>query len=117
MKKTIIISMIVLMLTISIAIAKEWRTYGLAEITADGAAMTELCYIGYVEIITDGTNDAKVILYDNASAASGTVIFEGTVTGSCHFGGHEWTNPRRCANGIYVDITGTGASCIIGIAR
>ena len=83
------------------------------EQTSDGAVATIGGYIAGVEIITDGTNDVKLILYDNASAASGTVLFEGTVLGGSHFGGRVWSYPVIYDNGIYADITGTGASYIV----
>lgn len=35
-----------------------------------------------VLLITDGANDASIIVYDNANAASGKVLFKGTVAGS-----------------------------------
>lgn len=86
---------------------------GSGEKTSDGSIASARCYISSVQIITDGTNDAKLILYDNASAASGTVITEMTVTGTGHFGGRYWAPERLCINGIYADITGTGASYIV----
>jgi hypothetical protein len=33
--------------------------------------------------------------------------------GTNHFGSKVWANPRKCSNGIYLSITGTGASCVI----
>jgi len=53
------------------------------------------------------------VLYDNASAASGTKLAEITVKGSDNYGGRNWQLPVRCVNGVYADLTGTGASCIV----
>lgn len=83
------------------------------EQTADGVISSAACYLTGVQIITDGTNDAKLILYDNASAATGSVLLEMTVTGGNNYGGRNWMFPVRCVNGIYADITGTGASYIV----
>jgi hypothetical protein len=86
---------------------------GSGEKTADTAIHNGKCYITNIEIITDGTNDAKVILYDNGTGASGTVIREITVAGGDNYGGWNWIFPRQCNSGIYGDVTGTGASFIV----
>lgn len=83
------------------------------EKTADAAVSATDVYMTAVTIITDGTNDAKLILYDNASAASGTVLLEMTIAGGDNYGGRVWTYPLKCWNGIYGDIAGTGASYIV----
>ena len=70
-------------------------------------------FITAIEIITDGTNNAKVICYDNDSAASGTVLLEMTVLGGNHFGGRNWSYPVHYADGIYCAGTGTGNSYIV----
>lgn len=86
----------------------------LGEFTADGAVWANGSgRLAGVTVITDKTNDATVILYDNASAASGTKLFEGACPGtedSKHF---NFTHPVSFKNGMYLDITGTGASCIV----
>jgi hypothetical protein len=98
---------------LSMSLVFMGASIGSGEKTADAVISAATCYISSIQVITDGTNDAKVILYDNASAASGTVICELTVSGSANFGGRYW-NPRRlCINGIFADVTGTGASYII----
>jgi hypothetical protein len=83
------------------------------EKTADAAITATGGYITGITVITDGTNDAKAIIYDNASAASGTVIEEITIMGSANFGGRNFVYPVQFTNGLYLDISGTGASCII----
>ena len=83
------------------------------EKTADAAIYADNCVMTSVHIITDGTNNAKVILYDNASAASGTVLFEMTVIGGDNYGSKSWVFPVEFINGIYADVSGTGASYII----
>ena len=66
---------------------------------------------GFV-LLTDGTNDATIVIYDNASAASGKILFKAKVTGSENFGGI--VNLKvKAVNGIYASITGTGAEFIV----
>lgn len=81
--------------------------------TSDAAVLASPGWFCGVEIVTDGTNAATVIVYDNASAASGTVLFKGTVAGASNFGGATYDIPVRAPNGIYVDVTGTNAAYII----
>jgi len=68
-----------------------------------------------IQIATDGTNDATVIAYDVAasgSAAAGNKIFEFTVAGAHNYGGRDWSVPVRFTNGLYITVSGTGASFI-----
>lgn len=74
------------------------------------------CYLHGVDLISDGVNDPKVVLYDNASAASGTVLAElsfdvsvsGKFTKLLVF-----AKGIRCDYGIWAVVTGTGAKAII----
>lgn len=91
---------------------------GSAVVTEDGAAVTGTnVYITALTTITDGTNDATCLLYDNASAASGTVIAKDWVPGALIANRLVWTYPRKVNAGIYVDLTGTGANCIVEYLR
>jgi hypothetical protein len=91
---------------------------GSAVLTEDGAAATGAnVYITALTVITDGTNNATVVLYDSASAASGTVIAELWVPGALISDRQVWTFPRKVSAGIYADLTGTGASCIVEYMR
>lgn len=78
-----------------------------AAIATTGGALTG------VLVLTDGTNDATIVVYDHASAASGTVLFKGKVAGASNFGGATFEVPLRYSNGVYADVTGTGANYII----
>jgi len=77
----------------------------------DGSAL-----ITALQVVTDGTNDGKLIVYDNTSAA-GTVINEFTVTGASHYGGRVFIPPIEAQTGIYCDISGTGATYFVEYAR
>ena len=64
--------------------------------------------------IADGTNQATVTVYDNASAASGTVLAQVIVDATLTY--QDMHLPGEgviCNSGIYVDVTGTGANYII----
>ena len=66
-----------------------------------------------VLIITDGTNAATLTLYDNNSAASGTVVFKAVVAGSVNSAYFPFPNPLRTNAGLYAAVSGTGASYVL----
>jgi len=82
------------------------------ELTADAQAVNGKGTLKAVQVITDGTNDATVILYDN-TAASGKKVFEGTCPGGEDSRLFDFSYPPNFKTGLYLDITGTGASCIV----
>ena len=64
--------------------------------------------------MTGGTNDATLIIYDNASAASGTELFKVVVTGAND--GAYFELPEggiRAKNGLYADVTTAGGGAYI----
>jgi hypothetical protein len=67
-----------------------------------------------LQVIADGTNAATVILYDNASAASGNVLAKIIVDAGATYESMTWDAPIDALNGIYLDISGTGAECVVG---
>lgn len=113
MKKKLLALILVLSFLIPTFVIAGEHSIGSGEKTSDAAVVATSCKITSLGVFTDGTNDAKVVLYDNASAASGAVIWECTVNGGDHYGGRDWNFPRLCFNGIYADVTGTGASYIV----
>ena len=68
----------------------------------------------YVKVITDGTNNATAILYDNTTN-SGTVVDETTVVATNHYGGGNVNPPDgiRCVNALWLELSGTGAPSAI----
>ena len=68
----------------------------------------------YIKVITNGTDDATAILYDN-TAASGTVVDETKETGTNNYGGGNVVPPKgiKCTTGLYLSLSGTGASAIV----
>jgi hypothetical protein len=73
--------------------------------TATGAveAGPAICY-GYV--VTVAMSAAATTVYDNASAASGTVLF--IIPASTAVGVYQWPVGVLCDNGIYASFAGTG---------
>jgi hypothetical protein len=111
-KRLILVILVATLLFVFPALAFQGSVSS-GEKTSSSAIYAGSAWITGVEVITDGTNDAKLILYDNATAATGKVILEMTVIGSANFGGREPGFPPHCYNGIYGAITGTGASFIV----
>ena len=81
--------------------------------SADGIIATGRSRVNAVTLITDGTNAANVILYDNASAASGLVLAKVSAAGAQNTVHVIFENPVITENGIYADVTGTGANYIV----
>jgi hypothetical protein len=69
------------------------------------------CAMSALLVITDGTNNAKVIIRDGGAA--GTVKWEQTVIGTNHYGGKDWAFPVKFDTDIHVTVSGTGASYIV----
>ena len=86
------------------------------EQTATGVIYNGECFLVAIEVITDGTNDAKLIVYD-ALSTDGKVVFEMTVTGSSHYGGRLFIPSVHMQTGIYGVLSGTGASYIVEYKR
>jgi len=81
-------------------------------VTSDSAIITESGVLVAIIVFTDGVNDATVVVYDNDSAASGTVLGKVIVKGADNMGGELKIN-ARVTNGIFVDVSGTGAEVLI----
>jgi len=80
------------------------------------AAYAGPCYLVGALLISDATNDPKVILYDNATEASGTVLAELTFDVSARgIFTLSFFPPKgiRCENGIWVVVSGDNASVIV----
>ena len=85
------------------------------EKTADALIVTGKGILAGVQLISDLTNDVTLIVYDN-TAASGTKLYERVLDVSVEGFGKLEELPGagvRADNGIYADVTGTGASYIL----
>ena len=69
-----------------------------------------------LSVMTDGTNNVTIILYDAAAVGDIAVtnkLEEITVLGANHYGGYDWSHPVKYSAGLYCTVTGTGASYIV----
>lgn len=83
--------------------------------TADAVITPTRNRVNAITLFSDGTNACSVILYDNASAATGLEVGKVSI-GAASLKTTEhviFENPVLCENGIYADVTGTGAGYIV----
>lgn len=81
-------------------------------LNADTLIFTGRNRINAITVLTDGTNAATVDLYDNTSAAS-KIAVKGKCVGANLINHIIFENPVIMENGIYADVTGTGATFIV----
>lgn len=86
------------------------RTSGLK--TADAVITTGRNRINAITLI-GGSTASSVVVYDNATAASGTVLAKATQATNLVTTHIVFENPIVAENGIYADVTGTGAEYIV----
>ena len=81
------------------------------EITADGAVLARNGQLVAV-LLTAGSDAATIVLYDNPSAASGTVL--ATLKAAANTTA-QWSPvaPYAAANGIFADVTGTSPTAYV----
>ena len=87
------------------------RSSGLKQ--ADAVIQTGRNRINAITLLGNGTDAATLIVYDNASGASGLVLAKVTPLATDKFTHIIFENPVVAENGIYADVTGTGAEYII----
>jgi hypothetical protein len=82
--------------------------------TADAAISARPALLKGVTLEGDGTNACSVIIYDNASAASGTVLAKVLLpaSGDMYVSWSE-SDGVEAINGLYADVAGTGAAYIV----
>lgn len=81
-------------------------------LSADTLIATGRNRVNAITVLSDGTNEATLELYDNTSAA-GTVNVKGICLGASKVNHIIFENPVKFENGIYADVTGTGAAFIV----
>ena len=74
-------------------------------LTADGVIYAGPCHLVGFTITGDGTNAGVLLIYDHASAASGTVVGEGRIAGTGMASVMLPGPGRWCENGLYCDLT------------
>ncbi len=89
-------------------------------LSASAVILNKDGYLAGCRVFTDGTNNATLTIYDNASAASGKVLDKIIVVGADYMGGvKEGDGAYKgivARNGIYASISGTGATFIVHFA-
>ncbi len=68
--------------------------------------------VNSISVFTDGTNAATIEIYDN-TAASGKVAVKHVVAGAGLAGHVVFNTPVVLDVGLYVNVTGTGATTIV----
>ena len=81
-------------------------------LNADTLIATGRNRVNAITVLTDGTNAGTVELYDN-TAASGTKCVVGKCLGANLINHLIFENPVVFEDGIYADVTGTGATFIV----
>jgi len=81
-------------------------------LTSDQSVTTGGGILVAVIVYTDGVNDVSVVVYDHASAASGTVLAQVKLAGADLMGG-ETNIMGDFDNGLYIDVTGTGVEVLL----
>lgn len=80
-------------------------------IAADGAIRAQPCTLTCVQLI-GGSDAATVVIYDNPSAASGTVLAKLKVAAETSVS-VSFESPVLANYGLYADVTGTAVGCIV----
>ena len=86
------------------------------EKTASAKIYTGRCHLCGVQLITDGTNNCKLEIFDNtAEGTADDKIYECTLEGTASVHGMRdtWVFPVSCLVGMYAKLTGTNASYVI----
>jgi len=93
----------------------SYASYSTYELIADTQILTKGGSLCSVLIMTDGSNDARLILYDSATVTTDVTkkLMEITVKAADHYGGRIWADPVRFTEGVYADINGANASYIL----
>ena len=76
--------------------------------TADAIIVTGKAAITSIILVTDGTNDASLVVHDSVDN-SGKIVRDFRVNGESDFGGNAINYPIYVENGIWCNVTGTGA--------
>lgn len=82
--------------------------------SADAAILAMPGRLMGIHLVADGTNAAALVVYDNASAASGLALAKLSIAATGTF--QSINLPEEgivCNNGIYADVSGTGAAYIV----
>lgn len=90
--------------------SRPWVSSGI--LNSSAAVLAGEGRVKSVVVLTDGTNAGTVIIYDNPTAASGTVLAKFVTAGADLTGGAVNLN-ILARTGIYASISGTGCTAIV----
>ncbi len=82
-------------------------------LSASGVISAGPCGLAGVSCFTNGTNAGTLTIYDNASAASGTVLAQLAVPAANLGAQIMFPANVKAVNGVYASLSGTGASFIV----
>ena len=89
--------------------------------TAAKVVCSKPCFLTGLQIYTNVTNAATIIIYDSATASTiGKILFKGisnAVATSTGWDSRDWTFPVECKQGIYVTVGGTAAGYSVEYIR
>ena len=83
-------------------------------LTASAVVCKLPAHLTSVQVVTDGTNPATVIVYDSPTAASGNVLCQMLVPGAAGNANIAFNSFLVANQGLYCSISGTGAKAIVG---
>jgi len=89
---------------------------GSGELSASKIVESGSCFLSALRVYTDGVNDVTVALY-NSNSATGEVVDKLIVNGEDNYGGGEKQRVKRCRNGLYAYLSGTGGSMIVDFIK
>lgn len=81
-------------------------------LASDTLVFTGKNRVNALTVLTDGTNAATVDIRDGITVA-GTIKITGKCLGASLVNHFIFENPVVFETGLFVDVTGTGASCIV----
>ncbi len=81
------------------------------EQVATGSIVVGPCALSGLQVTAADVN--AIVVIDDSTDGSGTVKCRMTVLSANKYGGRNWTRPIKFYTGIYVTLTGAGASFFI----
>lgn len=113
MKRLMILILCIFFLTSAAFADPSISARGSGAFTASQIVVARAARLTDLGVQTDGTAAVTVLLYDNASAASGTIIAFAHVPVGFKVGGWNCPVPVSAVSGIYASVTGTGVTRIL----
>ncbi len=95
------------------------RIHCSGSLSSDGQVVNSPCWWTGSVLRTDGTNDATITVFDNASAASGAELIPSNTYDASALGlnGAMLTKPVIAKNGVYIEITCAGSCEVVPLFK